>query len=1680
MPSLDDVVSVEQNGTENIGTHNLSDINSVVGPPISSGSHTVDEIQPVNAQSSVPAVNPVDAGPVPFEQNILPDTVSEDYRRTKAYLTKFGEKSLDFTKQISDEQKQKDMHDRLQWSSPLSAAFKVGGWALDQAQKHAGRYAVNGIINSINTPQPNALGPNQGYNAPPDAPKGNDLERNTAASPALADVRPIGAQATPKQLFLRELFTTFGGNGVALNADEAKPALDAMGDHPLVNAIALSFTHEIGGLPLFVFGTGAGKAAVAGERVALETAALGMAPKEIAARTANLAAKEGAIEGAVQGGLQDAKNGETPGVGLLTGGLMGGILGKFVGSLTAKKEVLASANADRMGVGLPPLTAEAFFKDIGETLKAKPPTIRKAIDTSSLYPTESVGAKEVRPLTPTAKTEGLYSDANTGPMADLSYSEPKTTGNEKTPFSFRTTTKDQNGNLYLQHIELTAKGAKETYKTPITDKHLKDFAKNGLPIATDGEAYADLIDKAFPGKSRIDTYPADELAGTPQYMAPERVDAWIKANNLTSDEFSVMAGAKKVEPPTSTPAPATPGPRDDIKTVNQKPVILHEGKGGVIQVTPVVDGALDPTVISPGRARIGDIVNVGPEAMVVDKVQGGTVKGRFRDGRKVEVSQHDVSPLSEPELHTDSFKYNPDAVNEAHKRRFVQPLKKGEAELLAAGKLTVPRVMKIAEIDNPAQAAEILQSMQDRGLFDTSIDGEYYARKEYQPKFPELENKGILMYYDTSADGAGKIGVLRGRDPKNRNNLLLEVGNDKSLTPVIDTQTGARQGPLTSDQYTKAAAIGADPNQIYPKSRMISVPSEQIRTMKPVLMGDPQGSTLVKQLGVQIPLPPDTVVAQNGTVALVADATRRVGALSKLLSAPRAIGEGLMHFFAHDAMRIPTDIRDMGHTLAAQPGVVKANSQSYHSTLESQLGGTLSPQDKLLDTVVKLNATRLNRQPSTREVAMQKFFQANPQLGAIVQKTVQAALNRIKAGSEFLASRGFTNITTAEGLRASGAEDEYIVNSYMKHFAQRKEWAGFVKKQLPDVWQQAIGRVQERHPFWTSQQVEKEMLGIMGMDVGSEQAKLKTTPNGDVAKNLKNRLEMHKEIMDVMGKLDSASIQVAHSLATVESLVTRVKTWDSLQQTNYWSPGPRTDLGPHSGARVPDLPIYGQARNGYIHESMKFLLEPKTPMGDAGGLIRGLSKYWKFNVVPAGGAAPWVSNVMRNWKGMVLSGGLQGPSDMHAFFDAADMMLAYRDNSILNGHNSILAGALNNGTVSTGFVGSEINKARAANRVFDAIKKQRGTATTVWDIVADLPKSIKGTAQDIGAAYDTIDRIFKFASYLNIRRNGIAQGLSVTEAEALAGMRVQQSFPNYELVSPAIEKMRNGSISGIAPFLSSHAEDMRINATTIARLAKEPELWARLIVSAGVFAGAKGLLAEMRKANGISDEQVNAALAADKLSSQTFRSASFIGPEYDANGNLVKLDVSTYEDLLMLIQHNPLDPMLQSVMRNNLTQYFGESTLPGQAVDQLSSAAFGIRPLSANNPPTWKPGENGILTSLAYLAQHGGMPGVFNRQYLNEQKLDGTGNPIYDAQHPQWTPNEVIAKQMGLPFANPIGKETNTGRAMEMGQTAKTVAGQIKPAILNNMNDPQHANFLLDQKIQALQQVMQEYNNKGK
>ena len=1508
----------------------------------------------------------------------------------------------------------------------------------------------------------------------------------TRGVPAAQDVMPGKyVQPSSKEYYLREFLRATATDKFALSGEARAKAEGALPEIKIggynITPLFATGLELAGELPYYAMvPTGVGARVEAKVMAKAEKEGIALGAKEMAKTIAGAKAQGTAAEFAVQSAAVASKNKEDPvsaaAMGYVGGYVMGELENLLFKNRAIRKGIMSEVNAERASYGtrtdgsliLPPITWKEYVKQPKVTA-AEPsvsPTLQSKLKANEILTKQA--AKKEAALSQVS--EGVIKDVPVTAASPQLGPEPLF-GSRTAQHTFKTIEYGRSGELRVVHYLDNVKGGrKKVYSEPLKQSHFDEYRKVGSPEATDGQAYSEFLNLFEPSSPMI-----RQGYGKEAYASPELADALIEKGYVKPPK--VDKPRMPSAPPIRDEMPTKAASPDAVERVlkqakKESPKLLTVDKSGNVQVTPLVDRTPDTKALSPQHVRVGDVVHLlDGQLAVVDSITSDGVIVSLRNDLKIPLSRAEVTLAAEDMVDLSRI-FGSEGGAPAVKP---SPKVKGEravfdekrSGLLRMKELDIKRVMNAGKIDNPAEAKALLDDMVKAGQLEPELDGIWKVKKSYKPEAltGELKEQGYRYYYGTTPDGQGLSGIVRGRDPQKLGNVLIEVGTESAQIP----------NALPQGHAAKAQALGLGAADIFTNTKTISVPRSELRSYVPVL-GNANLSQLPARLGINVPMPPNVLMTNQAQANAMADIARMDGQLNKLLVDKKSIYKGLQRLFNHEAWLVPTDIRQSATTLAAQKGVVKAQTEIYQSAIAKRLGGEVNTENIWLADIMKRRATKAGRAISDQERGLMRFFANNPQLDAEAQQTIRIGIARMKDLQTALARRGVGNIADLESARMLGLEDEYATNVYMKYLTQRTKWAEFVKDQLPQVWNKAYELIARRHPNEEFENVESRMQEYLGVDTDTLAKQIRSEPNGAVVKKLKERLQLATEVQNLLGKLDSASVQMAHSLATSESILRRIQVWDGIAASPYWSPGPRRDLGPEGGIQIPDSPIYGNARNGRVHESMRFLLEAKKPQAEGSAMVKTLTSVWKFNQVIGGGATPWINQIMRNWKGLVISGGLQDISDLHTVADAVEMMLKYHRNPILS-KGSFYDQLIQNGGIGTGFAGSEINKNKAAMRILAEMRKAKGV-NSYWDLMDKLTGSIKGTAEDAGAMYDAIDRAFKLTAGMNNYRRAIARGMSPNDAMALAVMRNNQSFVNFEMVSAATEKMRSSGVSAVAPFVSSKMEDLRINGTMLMRMKDEPDLVARMAVATGSIAAALALMREQRRANGISDETVRKALDKRPLGMQAFKPMSAVLPTLDEKGRIQVADVTSWEDAFMLLQMHERDNPAAAILRNNLTGVFGEENLMGMGINLGFNVAGGTVPLSNLPKMIERPGEDGWMQLMSFIAANGGLPNAPFKGYKIWQSTQPAATAYEKMFKEPLTEGQGAAKMWGIPIDAPIGSHTGNARAKELLRNMHEMDRQRHNAVMGK--DRGTARELIKAKTDAEKEMIREYQESKK
>lgn len=939
----------------------------------------------------------------------------------------------------------------------------------------------------------------------------------------------------------------------------------------------------------------------------------------------------------------------------------------------------------------------------------------------------------------------------------------------------------------------------------------------------------------------------------------------------------------------------------------------------------------------------------------------------------------------------------------------------------------------------PGEAVEAIASWEAEGT--KVVDGVAITKGKTNP----VPDQGMYVYFGdpTSPTGTQKA-IYRGPDPKVPGNHLLQFPDP--------------EGGLVHD------ASLSPPANVAKKTETVSVPREQFNDARPVHLANELLAKAPATWGLNQPIPPNVVLVHDkGSLNEVVTLGRNLDKQVKLLSKDGAkkLVEAVRDMWNSPMMKGPSSLQGARFVLhSAKEVEPKLRQVALDAIMKAGKVEAYEPQALALKPVLKARASLLpGEKVSPQSVALEVWVKKNPQTALEAQKVVGNLLDSVKVNQErFAKNQGplGPDVTKLEFERALGNEDEYMLQEY-NIFKAREDWTKYIQKQRPDIWNGAIeylsGEKLKRGEIFTSSEVVSTLQDVLHDApktstlsdlVGSMRDKGLIDANA--AKAMLARKEIPTPIKALLGEETSGVVALANSYARSEIAASRLEALSALAESPYWSRGPREDLP----VPVPMRAEFGKAAGGFVGAEWGDLFNPaqeKTAHNWFQRVLVGTpGRMWKRNVTVYGGPGVWLSNMLRNMKGMVLGG--MDPWRMEenasAFRDAARLLSEWHKDPTNFGKGALVNEAMKMAALQPGMAATELNtKQRRMNAlVLEQFQKPvslEANFLKAKDLVASGNEAVTG-------AYDSIDQLSKLATYLVRRRTNIANGMSVNDAAVEAGLRIQQSFPQYAIQSKFLKALQENGISTVAPFITSKLQDMRVSGTSIARLASgDRSLQARVLKLGLLGAGLYGGVKASRYANGISDDMVENEWNRMPMSVRSMRKAP-LSLGYDEKGRMLFADTTAYDDFFMSLKGSPLDSVPASFARSTLADIFGEHTLAGRAIN-TGFAAMGNEAARAqlqSRAPIPRPGQEDSSQLLQLLAKEAALIPQAPFRLQSALELGGVGRSPFDTRE-VFTPTETLGKAAGLAL-EVAGPGQDIRRMHELQGANKEFKGALRNA----------------------------------
>lgn len=916
-------------------------------------------------------------------------------------------------------------------------------------------------------------------------------------------------------------------------------------------------------------------------------------------------------------------------------------------------------------------------------------------------------------------------------------------------------------------------------------------------------------------------------------------------------------------------------------------------------------------------------------------------------------------------------------------------------------------------------------------------------------------------------------------------------------TSPIEPKPGASPGFAVA--YGREGGVGrfdgADPTkpgnyriEVEP-GKYVSLPPSEFNTLRPITLANKDLAQVPAELGITVPMQPGMVAPTMQTASEINAAV----ALAKKLRLSEAGTKSRLQ----DA--VTTMVRNELHRSPPLPWTGAASQDKFTAPplweAKAKLGASAKYYDPVVQTTIKaLDAIGLGK-PSDYDFAailpVKKGAASDAALQAWAQKHPARAKSVYDTGKNMLAERDALEekisgldptgtIASKQAQRSMNEAGEYVRGIFNATIGNGKTWADYVQKQQPHIWQAAVelfdselaasGFKGSRGPA-----IEGIMDDLLkyGQEGLAGKMRARGTP-AKVAKTFEQRIVLAPQVKALLGANQSGVIQMAHTLATLRVQASQLEAWSLIADSPYWSRPiagrelpPRYDLT----VRVPDAPQYGRAAGGWMHPRLAYLLDMPKSAETGFSIANALGRAWKKNVTVFGGPSVWINNAMRNIPDSIAAGGFD-PARADKFMadmrEAARVMHEYRKDPTHIGRGGLTAEAMDFNALSPGLMAAEGTRQREflQRKILESVRNSK--ATTVPDLLADGVEKLKEGVDSVKDAYDFVDQWFKMANYIAIKRQAMAAGKSLNDAAAFASYKVNQNFPNFSQPSPFASAVA-GKYGWAAPFATSGLEAMRIKGTYFARLAKgDTQLMASMAKGAVMASAIVGSMNALRRSNGISDDDVKHAKNQLPVSTRGYDPVLMPMPTLDAQGRVLFVNLSRYNDLSMVAAGSAYDPLWQ-----RLTLGLMNDTVSGGAFMppvNLAAAAGGLAPETArqnlDQMGRGMPlrGDEGMKTLMA-TAMVGAMLPQFPVRVAKTLK---EGQP-QNGQEPQLTQNEVIAKLLGLSLAT-TGPQAERTRALQAKKMIKDLRGDMVKGALQNKDDPEKQKELLDTQRAMLKQ----------
>lgn len=833
------------------------------------------------------------------------------------------------------------------------------------------------------------------------------------------------------------------------------------------------------------------------------------------------------------------------------------------------------------------------------------------------------------------------------------------------------------------------------------------------------------------------------------------------------------------------------------------------------------------------------------------------------------------------------------------------------------------------------------------------------------------------------------------------------------------------------------------------------------------------------------------------------------------------VGKGALNKLVGSHSRGPVDAAQLAQVqYSIQQGAFDRTFGDVFKNVQKQFGLSALPipaQTKFAQDLNRVLEGHMS--PADMATAWPQFAQAKHDLVASYKTAIDADHKR-------LIELGALNPAEAVGdVKAFGGSDEELANyaarTYMRHMLPPGEYARLVKKDeaLINKWKKwlydnQINAKDSKFKLMSEADKRAQTDYVLDEIIGAHDASGKGNGrNLDFLKSFKSRQEIPEMVRQILGETDNGLYRLALTRTRQKAAIANAEMWQDVHgRQDVWSEvGKNADDGTPFRHLPNDRSRYGIMAGKYLHpEWAESLIDAPLAAKAASNWFASVSRYVKTNQVLYGGAGPWLNNVLGNFSGLAMAGGVNPFTAAPEIASMAGDFKAYkaqagaetseaakrvaRARELLGSYGGYHKG-------ETQAVQREMEKYLASALDAEGRPLKKSFADWARDATIGNVKKLHGGA---GAAFDAIDQVAKYISWTgNLKKGGIhpvtgeinpklakkflgAQYVETTPArlkklvELEAARRVHMSFPMMDRTGAWVRKLQD-SAGLAAPYIGIKSELLRTYMLAAKRMAEgEPGMRARMLAYSAATAGMITGAQELRRANGISDEEVERGLANMPDSSKRFHPGMGALWWRDDKGRVQYWDVAQgLVDPLQYAQGEPARDLWKRILGNALMTPV-EGGVAGIPIKELLATMDLADPEFETKVAEYKKGSAQVMDDLW---RKGALPTAPIRMMDRAQAggLIGQVNPM--SPKPDQTQLQAIINTM---LGNRVFPEGRPGGGMAPVYDQREAKRNLSQALHNKTPNRIEGSFQGiqglfggDSRQRAVEQFKQKVNNKG-